>query len=895
MNSSCLFNACATKWFIGKNYKLETNPKQYNIGGGGGGVFFPKAMADMVEASDDSRSLKRKKSTSCSLKNEEEGAGIGNMMVATLTVDLTSLSRDQKRELRKRLKLNLDEVKSIAAKIDVRQEYLLSASKSQVCTTDVDAHLSRTDGNNGSSAGKEVTSREARLARQSSIVVTELGTLGTPGGGTITTTTPQGKEKRTPKANQLYLNSEFVSGKDRMPPPEKLKPKGSSSTTPTTPGAKKGGNRGKAAEGRGGDGRRQKVEAARAKRMAEILKQCSTMLKKIMSHKYAWVFNEPVDAAKQGLHDYHKVIQKPMDLGTVRDRLAKGLYSSLNSFADDVRLTFANAMTYNPQGHDVYVMAQVLAGLFNDRWKDIVKKLEEEKLKIKVEEETLAAAPLHYDTTTTSGQTHSSLHDLHEHLKRVESQIQSLAKKSSSSKPAPPAVRPASSSAAQAKPRPSDIEKRPMTFEEKRKLSINLETLPGDKLERIVQIIKKRNPDVGQNEDEIEVDIDSFDNDTLWELDRFITNCMKSRGKKKATKKASKKAQHGFSEAPQFVDVFFVSLCACYVKASHRYFVAGAEGGEEEVDIDDDLAPSQFAPVVIDKDRGAETAGSKSSSSDGDSSDSGSSSSDSDSGSSSGSESDAEDAQSVAKCNNALVVCPLVLICSDGFFVSSGEEVVAEGTPPERQVSPNKLLRAALLRGRFADTILKAQEKTLLVDKNEKVDPEQLRKDREKLERRQKEEKARLQAEAIAAKKEAALEARRMRELEREAARRALQQMEKTVEIDESSEILKDLERLRSVSVEQLVGSSGEEDSPKNGSSDGLPQYPLQGGNPLERLGLFMKDDEDEDEHQGDIEDGHAEDHKDRHDELVQIELDKPTAPDIDVEEGEIDEDLGKI
>ncbi len=146
----------------------------------------------------------------------------------------------------------------------------------------------------------------------------------------------------------------------------------------------------------------------------------------------------------------------------------------------------------------------MLAGLFNDRWKDIVKKPEEEKLKIKVEDETLAAAPLHYDTTTTSGQTHSSLHDLHEHLKRVESQIQSLAKKSSSSKPAPPIVRLASSSAAQAKPRPSDIEKRPMTFEEKQKLNINLETLPGD-IERIVQIIKKRNPDVGQNEDEIEV------------------------------------------------------------------------------------------------------------------------------------------------------------------------------------------------------------------------------------------------------------------------------------------------------------------------------------------------------------------------------------------------------
>jgi hypothetical protein len=54
---------------------------------------------------------------------------------------------------------------------------------------------------------------------------------------------------------------------------------------------------------------------------------------------------------------------------------------------------------------------------------------------------------------------------------------------------------------------------------------------------------------------------------------------------------------------------------------------------------------------------------------------------------------------------------------SDRWFVSSGDEVIAKDTPPERQVSPNKLLRAALLRGRFADTILKAQEKTLPVDK----------------------------------------------------------------------------------------------------------------------------------------------------------------------------------
>lgn len=39
--------------------------------------------------------------------------------------------------------------------------------------------------------------------------------------------------------------------------------------------------------------------------------------------------------------------------------------------------------------------------------------------------------------------------------------------------------------------------------------------------------------------------------------------------------------------------------------------------------------------------------------------------------------------------------------------------IVGESAPSERQVSPDKLYRAALLRNRFADTILKAREKAL--------------------------------------------------------------------------------------------------------------------------------------------------------------------------------------
>ena len=72
-----------------------------------------------------------------------------------------------------------------------------------------------------------------------------------------------------------------------------------------------------------------------------------------------------------------------------------------------------------------------------------------------------------------------------------------------------------------------------MTFEKKQRLSASLQSLPTEKLENIVQIIKKRNPSLCQQEDEIEVDIDSFDTETLWELDRFVNNCKKSMSKNK--------------------------------------------------------------------------------------------------------------------------------------------------------------------------------------------------------------------------------------------------------------------------------------------------------------------------------------------------------------------------
>src|ERR1044072_2581957 len=91
---------------------------------------------------------------------------------------------------------------------------------------------------------------------------------------------------------------------------------------------------------------------------ATLMKPCDTLLNRLMSHQFGWVFNTPVDVVKLNIPDYFTVIKHPMDLGTVKSKLTSGEYPNPVNFAADVRLTFSNAMTYNPPGNDVHIMAE---------------------------------------------------------------------------------------------------------------------------------------------------------------------------------------------------------------------------------------------------------------------------------------------------------------------------------------------------------------------------------------------------------------------------------------------------------------------------------------------------------------------------------------------------------
>lgn len=115
---------------------------------------------------------------------------------------------------------------------------------------------------------------------------------------------------------------------------------------------------------------------ATAKGIGKPLRICGQILAKLMKHKYGYVFNEPVDAAALGIPDYHEIIKHLMDLGTVKSRLHKHEYGSQHDFASYVRLTFDNALTYNPKGTDVNETTSILLKLFEEKFNHAYPKYE---------------------------------------------------------------------------------------------------------------------------------------------------------------------------------------------------------------------------------------------------------------------------------------------------------------------------------------------------------------------------------------------------------------------------------------------------------------------------------------------------------------------------------------
>eukprot|EP00963_Diacronema_lutheri_P011933 scaffold1518_cov331-Pavlova_lutheri.AAC.7 len=260
--------------------------------------------------------------------------------------------------------------------------------------------------------------------------------------------------------------------------------------------------------------KRIKFAQERDRRMHNMWNSCLSILKMLTKHRYGWPFLTPVDAVKLNIPDYYDIIQNPMDFGTIEKRIQDGYYDSPLKFRDDVRLVFSNCRIYNKPGQDVRFMGDSLEAVFEKRWDNsrIESKLEEEKSRLAAEEEEIANTPIMSDSIPDAQALQSQLANLSRELEEIKG-----GKKGQVKSP--------------------DMDFRPtraMTFDEKRTLSVNLGNLPGEKLSRVVEIIQQGTGDINQGEDEIELDIDALDNDTLWRLDRYVKSCLKIKSGKRS-------------------------------------------------------------------------------------------------------------------------------------------------------------------------------------------------------------------------------------------------------------------------------------------------------------------------------------------------------------------------
>ncbi|KAL3507604.1 hypothetical protein ACH5RR_032986 [Cinchona calisaya] len=243
-------------------------------------------------------------------------------------------------------------------------------------------------------------------------------------------------------------------------------------------------------------------EAAAAKRMQELMRQFGTILRQITQHKWAGPFMQPVDVEGLGLHDYFDVIEKPMDFSTVKSKMESkdGTgYKNVREICADVRLIFKNAMKYNEERDDVHVMAKTLLGKFEEKWLQLLPKVDEEEKRHKEEE-----AEAQLDMQLAQEAAHAKmarelsleLDEVDTHLKKLREHVLQNCRK--------------------------------MPIEEKRRLGAALTQLSSEDLNKALLIVAQNNPDFEAAVDEVFLDMDAQSESTLWKLKLFVKDTLQS-------------------------------------------------------------------------------------------------------------------------------------------------------------------------------------------------------------------------------------------------------------------------------------------------------------------------------------------------------------------------------
>jgi len=268
----------------------------------------------------------------------------------------------------------------------------------------------------------------------------------------------------------------------------------------------------------------------------EARSQCQQLLTKMMNHEYAHPFNQPVEPISMGVPDYYDKIKKPMDFLSIQKRLDIDSYKSTDEFAEDMRLVFTNCWTYNLPSSDICYMANVLSSLFEKQFKDI-QYMERNYI------EDSEASEMKSVVTELRMEHQKLLAELQKLVRETQQANSTAMNQTPTELPKQPKATP--KAAPKAKPKPKPKKKAPVKqaqprlkrntkrapkfdYQQKEELRNKIRALSISNMEKMVELLVPDLPeitDANQANREVEIDLESFSDETLQKLENFVASC----------------------------------------------------------------------------------------------------------------------------------------------------------------------------------------------------------------------------------------------------------------------------------------------------------------------------------------------------------------------------------
>ncbi|ODM23212.1 hypothetical protein SI65_00801 [Aspergillus cristatus] len=260
-------------------------------------------------------------------------------------------------------------------------------------------------------------------------------------------------------------------------------------------------------------------------------------LYKTKHYNYAMPFYYPVDPVALNIPTYHSIIKKPMDLGTMSNKLKAGEYENAKDFETDMRQIFKNCFKFNIPGDPTFMAGKTLEEVFNSKWAQKTRYLEAHEPQH--EQQSLDSSDEDSDEDVEeSDEDTEKLTLLQKQIAEMSRQVEAITQKKKKTPPGSKKVGKSKSVGKKDSKKSGSIsigkkdkktskskpeKQRFVTYHEKQLISNGISSLPDKKMQEALKIIQSNVPALkGTQETEIELDIDELPNDVLLMLLKFV-------------------------------------------------------------------------------------------------------------------------------------------------------------------------------------------------------------------------------------------------------------------------------------------------------------------------------------------------------------------------------------